>query len=122
MSKIIMIIDDSASMRQMVSFTLKDAGYDVIEATDGVDALEKISGATLIDLFLTDLNMPNMDGIELIKKIRDIPCYKYTPILFLTTVSQIDKKKEAKQSGATGWIVKPFKSKELVDVIKRVIK
>lgn len=121
MPKTIMVIDDSASMRQMVSFTLKEAGYDVLEAIDGVDALEKIPGAS-IDLFLTDMNMPNMNGIELIKKIRDIPSHKYAPILFLTTVSQVEKKKEAKQAGATGWIVKPFKSKELVDVIKKVIK
>ena len=120
MSKIIMTVDDSTSVRQMVSFTLKEAGYDVIEACDGKDALSKIPNKDL-NLIVTDLNMPNMDGIELIKKIRREPKYKYTPIIMLTTESQTEKKMEGKAAGATGWIVKPFQPDQLISVIKKVI-
>ncbi|MBU1101823.1 MAG: response regulator [Bacteroidetes bacterium] len=120
MSKTIMTVDDSASVRQMVSFTLKEAGYDVIEACDGKDALSKINVKDL-NLIVTDLNMPNMDGIELIKNVRSNPKYKFTPIIMLTTESQGEKKMEGKSAGATGWIVKPFQPAQLISVIKKVI-
>lgn len=120
MSQIVLIVDDSASIRQMLSFTLKDAGYQVIEAVDGKDALSKINGLN-INLVITDLNMPNIDGIELIKQIRNISIYKFIPILMLTTESQNDKKLAGKAAGATGWIVKPFKPEQLLTVIKKVL-
>lgn len=120
MSKVIMTVDDSTSVRQMVSFTLKEAGYEIVEASDGMDALSKLANIK-VHLILTDLNMPNLDGIGLIKKVRTIPAYKFTPIVFLTTESQETKKLEAKSSGATGWIVKPFKPEQLITVIKKVL-
>ena len=107
MSKLILTVDDSASIRQMVSFTLKGAGYQVIEASDGKDALSKLSGP--VKMVITDLNMPNMDGIELIRQVRALPGYKFVPSVMLTTESQASKKQEGKSAGATGWIVKPFK-------------
>ena len=115
-----MTVDDSASVRQMVSFTLKNEGYDVSEAVDGLDAITKLENEP-VDMVLTDLNMPNMDGIELIKKLRANPKFKFVPIIFLTTESQDEKKQEGKQAGATGWIVKPFKPEQLVGVIKKVL-
>lgn len=120
MSKTIITVDDSASIRQMVNFTLQEAGYTVIEAGDGKDALEKVK-ASAVDLVITDLNMPNMDGIELIKSLRSSPNYKFVPIIMLTTESQETKKKEGKDAGATGWIVKPFKPDQLLSVIKKVL-
>ncbi|MFA6011683.1 MAG: response regulator [Desulfobacteraceae bacterium] len=119
MGKKILTVDDSASMRQMVAFTLKGAGYDVVEAVDGKDALAKITGAD-IGMIITDLNMPNMDGIELIRNVRALPGLKFIPIVLLTTESQDSKKKEGKEAGATGWIVKPFKPEQLVSVVKKV--
>jgi two-component system chemotaxis response regulator CheY len=120
MNKTIMTVDDSASVRQMVSFTLKEAGYEVIEAVDGQDAISKINGKAL-NLIVTDMNMPNMDGIELIKNIRVNSQYKFIPIIMLTTESQAEKKMEGKAAGATGWIVKPFKPEQLLAVIKKVL-
>lgn len=120
MNKKILTADDSPSIRQMVTFTLSGAGYDVIESVDGKDALAKLSAD--VGLVITDLNMPNMDGIELIKAVRAIPQYKYIPILLLTTESQDKKKQEGKAAGATGWIVKPFKPEDLVGVVKKVFK
>jgi two-component system chemotaxis response regulator CheY len=119
MSKIL-AADDSASMRQMVTFTLKGAGFDVVEAVDGVDALAKAKSGSF-DLVLSDVNMPNMDGIELVKNLRTLPNYKFTPILMLTTESGTNKKMEGKQAGATGWIVKPFNPDQLLNTIKRVL-
>lgn len=116
----ILAVDDSASMRQMVSFTLKGAGHDVVEAVDGVDALSKAKG-NQVDLVLTDVNMPNMDGLTLIKELRALPSYKFTPMLTLTTESGGDKKMEGKQAGATGWIVKPFSPDQLLATIKKVL-
>jgi len=116
----ILAVDDSASMRQMVSFTLKGAGHDVVEAVDGVDALSKAKGSQ-VDLVLTDVNMPNMDGLTLIKELRALPSYKFTPMLTLTTESGGDKKMEGKQAGATGWIVKPFSPDQLLATIKKVL-
>lgn len=120
MAKSIMTADDSASVRQMVSFTLKDAGYDVVEAVDGQDALQKLNGAG-VNMLITDLNMPNLDGIELIRQVRARPEYKFMPIVMLTTESQASKKQEGKAAGATGWIVKPFKPEQLVGVVKKVL-
>ncbi|NOX09552.1 MAG: response regulator [Gammaproteobacteria bacterium] len=116
----ILAVDDSASMRQMVTFTLKGAGYEVIDAVDGVDALEKAKKAT-VDLVLSDINMPNMDGISLIKELRALPAYKFVPMLMLTTESDTSKKQEGKAAGATGWIVKPFNPEQLLSTIKRVL-
>lgn len=115
-----MTVDDSASIRQMVSFTLKNEGYTVIEAVDGVDALAKLK-QNPANMVLTDLHMPNMNGIELIKNLRADPAYKFIPIVLLTTESQADKKQEGKSAGATGWIVKPFKPEQLVTVVKKVL-
>jgi two-component system chemotaxis response regulator CheY len=120
MAKVIMSVDDSASIRQMVSFTLKGAGYEVVEAVDGKDALSKLNGAT-IHMVITDLNMPNLDGIGLIKAIRATPAYKFVPIVMLTTESQDSRKQEGKAAGATGWIVKPFKPEQLIAVVKKVL-
>jgi two-component system chemotaxis response regulator CheY len=120
MSKKIMTVDDSASVRQMVAFTLKGAGYEVSEAQDGRDALNKLNG-TPVHMVITDLNMPNMNGLELIKALRGKPEYKFLPIVFLTTESQADKKETAKAAGATGWIVKPFKPEQLLAVVKKIL-
>jgi two-component system chemotaxis response regulator CheY len=116
----ILTVDDSASMRQMVTFTLKSAGYEVVEATDGQAALE-IAKARKVDLVLTDINMPRMDGITLTRALRALPHYKYTPILTLTTESAPEKKQEGKMAGATGWVVKPFNPEQLLAVVKRVL-
>jgi two-component system, chemotaxis family, chemotaxis protein CheY len=116
----ILTVDDSTSMRQMVLFTLKGAGYEVVEAADGVEALE-VANTRGFDLVVTDVNMPNMDGITLIKELRNLPDYKFTPILMLTTESGSEKKQEGKAAGATGWIVKPFDPERLLDTIKKVL-
>ena len=121
MSKVIMTVDDSTSVRQMVGFTLRRAGFEVIEAVDGVDAISQLDNAK-IDMMIADLNMPNMDGIELIKRVRTKPQYKFIPIVMLTTESQEDKKQAGKAAGATGWIVKPFKPDQLIAVIKKVLR
>jgi len=120
MGKRILTADDSASIRQMVTFTLKGAGYEVVEAVDGRDALSKLNGNP-IHMVITDLNMPNLDGIGLVKGIRANPAYKFIPIILLTTESQESKKLEGKTAGATGWIVKPFKPEQLLAVIKKVL-
>lgn len=117
----ILAVDDSASMRQMVSFTLKSAGYTVVEAVDGQDAYEKASGRGF-DLVLTDQNMPRMDGISLTKKLRENPNFKQTPILILTTESSDQMKQAGRVAGATGWLVKPFDPAKLLEVIKKVIR
>jgi two-component system chemotaxis response regulator CheY len=116
----ILAVDDSASMRQMVVFTLKGAGYDVVEAQDGEEALQ-LAKAKKVDLVLTDINMPKMDGIALVRALRALPNYKFTPILTLTTESTEDKKQAGKAAGATGWIVKPFNPEQLLGVIKKVL-
>ena len=117
--KKILAVDDSASMRQMVSFTLKKAGYDVTEAKDGQEALD-IAKTAKFDVIISDVNMPVMDGITLVKNLRGLPQFKFTPILMLTTESGTDKKTEGKAAGATGWIVKPFNPEQLLAVIKKV--
>lgn len=120
MSVKILAVDDSASMRQMVSFTLKGAGYDVEEAADGKQALDKAKG-NKFNLVISDVNMPVMDGITLIRELRGLPDYKFIPILMLTTESTSDKKQEGKSAGATGWIVKPFNPEQLLATIKKVV-
>ncbi len=116
----ILAVDDSASMRQMVAFTLKGAGHDVVEAVDGVDALAKAKG-NKFDLVISDVNMPNMDGITLIAELRALPDFKFTPMLMLTTESAGDKKQQGKAAGATGWIVKPFNPDQLLATIGKVL-
>lgn len=117
----ILAVDDSASMRQMVAFTLKGAGYNVIEAADGAEAFEKAKGAK-VDLVLTDQNMPKMDGITLVKNLRGLPTYNGTPILILTTESSDQMKQAGRAAGATGWLVKPFDPGRLIEVIQKVIR
>ena len=120
MSKTILTADDSASMRQMVTFTLRQAGFEVLEGVDGKDALGKLTGAT-VQMVITDLNMPNMDGIELIRQVRALPAYKYIPIIMLTTESDDAKKMAGRAAGASGWITKPFKVEQLVAVTRKFL-
>lgn len=119
--KRILTVDDSSSVRQMVSFTLQKAAYDVSEAVDGKDGLDKIT-AEKFDLIITDLNMPNVDGIQLIASIRKLPGYAFVPILMLSTESQAEKKDAGRKAGATGWIVKPFNADQLVAVVQKLVK
>ena len=120
MASLILAVDDSASMRQMVSFTLKGAGYEVVQASDGVEALE-YARKNNVDLVLTDVNMPRMDGITLVKELRGLNGYRFTPMLVLTTESGQEKKMQGKQAGATGWMVKPFNPEQLLATIARVL-
>ncbi len=120
MSKVIMTVDDSASVRQLVGFTLKQAGYGVVEACDGRDAINKLS-ASSVHMIITDLNMPVLDGIGLIKAVRSSATHKFLPIVMLTTESQDSKKQEGRAAGATGWIIKPFKPDQLLAVVKKVL-
>ncbi len=120
MAKTILAVDDSASMRQMVSFTLKQDGYDVVEANDGHEGLARLKERRF-DMIITDLNMPRLDGIELVRSVRANPTSRGLPIVMLTTESQDARKLEGKAAGATGWIVKPFKPEQLLAVVKRVI-
>ena len=120
MAKTILAVDDSASIRQLVSFTLKGAGYEVIEAADGMDGLEKAKSRP-VNLILTDQNMPRMDGMTMVKSLRALPQYKTVPILILTTESSDAMKAQGRAAGATGWMVKPFDPQKLLEVIKKVI-
>lgn len=115
----VLTVDDSATMRDMVCHTLRDAGYEAVEAEDGTKALDVLN-STHVDLIITDLNMPNMDGFTLIESARAHPQYKYTPILMLTTESDMQKKERGKAAGATGWVVKPFNPEKLVQVVSKV--
>ena len=119
--KRIMTVDDSPSLRQMVALTLESAGYEVVEASDGRDAVAKLGGREF-HLFVTDLNMPGMDGIELTRKLRAMPEYRFVPIVLLTTESNQEKKMQGKAAGATGWIVKPFKPADLLATVKKVMR
>jgi two-component system chemotaxis response regulator CheY len=120
MARMIMTVDDSTSMRQMVKATLLSAGYDVVEASDGQEALE-YARENPVDLVITDVNMPRMDGITLVSELRSLPSYRLTPVLLLTTESSMDKKMEGKKAGATGWIVKPFNPAQLLATLARVL-
>ena len=115
-----MTVDDSSSVRQMVGFVLKEAGFNVIEASDGKEAVDRLSSST-VNMLITDLNMPNMDGIELIRWVRNNETHKFIPVVMLTTESQEGKKQEGKSAGATGWIVKPFKPEQLLTVVNKVL-
>lgn len=122
MGKQILVVDDSATMRQMLQFTLSGANFDVVEAGDGQDAVSKLtSGAATPHLVITDLNMPVMDGLALIRQIRGMVAHKFIPILMLTTEASAEKKKEGQAVGATGWLVKPFNPAQLLTVIQKVM-
>jgi two-component system, chemotaxis family, chemotaxis protein CheY len=121
MAKRIMTVDDSSTVRQMLSFTLEDAGYEVLEAIDGVDAMSKLAAGEKVDMLITDLNMPKMDGIELIRSVRKDPANRFIPIIMLTTEAQESKRQEGKSAGASGWIVKPFKPQQVLAVVRMVL-
>ncbi|KAF0165558.1 MAG: two-component system chemotaxis family response regulator CheY [Rhodocyclaceae bacterium] len=120
MPKTILAVDDSTSIRQMVAFTLKTSGYDVVEAVDGMDGLNKARSGSF-SLILTDQNMPRMDGLTLVRSLRALAQYATTPILILTTESSDDMKARGRAAGATGWLVKPFDPQKLIEVVKKVI-
>jgi two-component system chemotaxis response regulator CheY len=119
--KTIMTVDDSRSVRFLVSFTLKQLGYEMIEAENGQEALRKLAD-TPVDMLITDVNMPELDGIGLVRKVREMPSYKFIPILILTTESQREKRDAGREAGATGWIVKPFSPDKLIEVVRKVMK
>ena len=120
MAKTIMIVDDSASLRQVVGIALRGAGYDVLEASDGRDALGKLKGQK-VHLMISDVNMPNMDGISFVKAVKQIPAYKFTPVVMLTTESQDSKKKEGQEAGAKAWVLKPFKPEQMIGVVQKLV-
>lgn len=120
MSKTILIVDDSASLRQVVNIALASAGYEVVEACDGVDALTKLDGRKF-HLIISDVNMPNMDGITLVKEIKQKPDYKFTPIIMLTTESQEDMKAQGQAAGARAWVVKPFQPAQMLAAVSKLI-
>lgn len=119
--KQILISDDSASIRALISSSLEKAGYNVIITSDGQEAIDKLDGRS-IDLVITDLNMPKADGLEVVKGVRSSDIYKFTPVLILTTETQLEQKEKAKKTGATGWIEKPFDEKKLLYVINKVLR
>ncbi len=120
MAKTIMVVDDSASLRNVVCIALKGAGYDVIEAGDGREALAKLTGQK-VHLIVSDVNMPNMDGITMVREIKKLDAYKFTPIMMLTTESQPEKKLEGKAAGAKAWLVKPFQPPVLLDAVSKLV-
>ena len=120
MAKCILVVDDSETVRQVLQLTLANAGFDVVEAEDGLEALDKLAHNS-VDMMITDLNMPNMDGLELIKKVREDGTHRFTPIVMLTTESSEEKKLAGREAGASGWIVKPFKPEQLLKVVKLVL-
>ncbi|KJU82405.1 chemotaxis protein CheY [Candidatus Magnetobacterium bavaricum] len=120
MKKTILIADDSPSIRQVVKMALTEAGYNVVEAADGVEALSRIDETT-VHMVLVDLNMPKIDGLDVIRGIRANPAHKFVPIVMITTESSVSKRQEGRACGATGWIIKPFKQEQLLSVIKKLI-
>lgn len=120
MGKTILIVDDSASLRQVVSIALKGAGYEVVEACDGRDALGKLDGRKL-HLIISDVNMPNMDGISFVKEAKKLPDYRFTPVIMLTTESQEDKKREGQAAGAKAWVVKPFQPPQMLAAVAKLV-
>jgi two-component system, chemotaxis family, chemotaxis protein CheY len=120
MSKKLLIVDDSASMRNVVSMTLKSAGYEVIEACDGKDALAKLNGQK-VNLIISDVNMPVMDGLTFVKEVKQNPAYKFTPIIMLTTESEQAKRDQAKAAGAKAWVVKPFQPQQVLDAVAKLM-
>ena len=119
MAKLIMVVDDSASMRRVVGIALKGAGYDIIEGVDGKDALSKLTGQK-VHMIISDVNMPVMDGIAFLKAVKQMPAYKFTPVIMLTTESAEDKKREGQAAGARAWVVKPFQPEQLVSAVQRL--
>lgn len=120
MAATVMVIDDSATVRQSVAFVLKKAGHEVIEAEDGQDAVDKLSGQK-INLIICDVNMPRMDGIEFLKTVKTLPDYKFTPVMMLTTESQAEKKAEGQAAGARAWLVKPFEPDTLMAAVSKLM-
>jgi len=120
MAKTILIVDDSASVRQVVGIALRGAGYDVIEGRDGQDALTKLTGQK-VHLIISDVNMPNMDGITFLKSVKQLPAYRFTPVIMLTTESQEEKKREGQQAGAKAWVVKPFQPAQLLGAVEKLV-
>lgn len=120
MTKTIMVVDDSASLRQVVGIALKGAGYDVLEGCDGADALTKLTGQK-VHLIISDVNMPNMDGISFVKAVKQLPNYKFTPIIMLTTESQEASKQQGQAAGAKAWVVKPFKPEQMLDAVSKLV-
>ena len=120
MGKTVLVVDDSASVRQVVSIALKGAGYDVIQGSDGKDALKQLDGRR-IHLIISDVNMPNMDGITFVSEAKKLPAYKFTPIIMLTTESQEDKKREGQAAGAKAWVVKPFKPEQMLSAVEKLV-
>jgi len=120
MAQKVLVVDDSAAIRQSITYVLQQGGYEVTEAKDGLDGLSVLASMEETNLIITDVNMPNMDGISFIRKVRENDKYKFTPIIVLTTESQGSKMNEGKEAGATGWIVKPFSSEKLLGVVKKV--
>lgn len=120
MAKKILVVDDSAAIRQSVTFVLQQEGFETVEASDGADGLEKIKSSS-VDMVISDVNMPNMDGITMVSRIRQLDNFKFIPIIILTTESQSTKMEEGKAAGATGWIVKPFTSEKLLAVVKKLL-
>ncbi|AVO53618.1 response regulator [Ectopseudomonas mendocina] len=120
MAKTILIVDDSASIRQVVGMTLKSAGYDVLEGIDGKDALGKLDGRK-VHLIISDVNMPNMDGITFLKNVKQLPAYKFTPVIMLTTEAGDNKKAEGQAAGAKAWVVKPFQPAQMLTAVSKLI-
>jgi two-component system chemotaxis response regulator CheY len=120
MTKTILVVDDSASLRQVVGIALKGAGYEVCEGRDGQDALTKLDGRK-VHLIISDVNMPNMDGISFVKAVKQLSNYRFTPIIMLTTESNDDKKREGQAAGAKAWVVKPFKPEQLLGAVQKLI-
>ncbi len=120
MAKTIMIVDDSASVRQVIGITLRGAGYEVIEGCDGKDALGRLDGVK-VHLIISDVNMPNMDGISFVKQVKQLANYRFTPIIMLTTESADEKKREGQAAGAKAWVVKPFKPDVLLNAVQKLI-
>ncbi|HUY03552.1 MAG TPA: response regulator [Rhodocyclaceae bacterium] len=120
MAKTILIVDDSASLRQVVHLTLKSAGYDVIEACDGKDALVKLDGKK-VHLIISDVNMPNMDGISLLREVKKHPSYKFTPVIMLTTEAGETRKQEGQAAGAKAWVVKPFQPQQMLSAVSKLV-
>ena len=120
MAKTILIVDDSASLRQVVGISLRSAGYDVLEGADGADALKKLTGQK-VHLIISDVNMPNMDGITFVKNVKAMPAYRFTPVIMLTTENQEAKKREGQAAGAKAWVVKPFQPAALLSAVEKLV-
>jgi two-component system chemotaxis response regulator CheY len=120
MAKTILVVDDSASLRQVVSITLQGAGYDVVEACDGADALTKLKGLK-VSLVISDVNMPNMDGISFVREMKKLPDFRFTPVIMLTTEGHESKKQEGQAAGAKAWVVKPFQPAQMLAAVSKLI-